>query len=637
MFALHRDGKIMYISETASVHLGLPQIDLTGSSIYEYVHPSDHDDLSQVLELSDNELPSAINTDVNNGLAELGRSFCMRMRCVLPKRNAGLISSGFKAIHCSGYLKVARKPPLPIETNKPDHEQWASYALVAVGHPLLPAASTEVKLTGNSFMFRSNLDLKLHYIEENVTRLLGFAQKDMIGQSLYQFVHAVDLPNLESSHRLLLEKGQVVTKYYRLMKKHGGFIWIQSHATQVNSARTMPKPQQIVSVCLVLADNDLDKSAISSENHQDVSYRALDDQPQLAIDKAASISPQQLVSQPMCSDSELGDRQQDRTPVVLVDQSIKQQRLRQQERHSIGGTGNSLKKFRKLKTFATTNNNGNQNTVVQIAYDNSLAAENTQEIQYSGVGLNHRQCAWHNQGSATTPVPIRRASDDSCSIVSSIASTSISSVASSSTQSSEAYFASTTNNAVGHDSYSSTHFADNTRNYLFEQNELHRPCLADHKSPLNYQTCPDNQPTSQYYNHQHHHSVSPIPAKDIDVLEPLWCDQTPTAHQQQRHQSPNTFYLQQSTNAPTSWLIHHQTNVQTLNYNCQSLDSRPEPTYCCASDQKSSDNEITYAIYQDQSPPYVSVFADPVGPYNHHHNTSNIYNASCSNGNMYSL
>jgi hypothetical protein len=35
----------MYISETASVHLGLSQVELTGNSIYEYIHPLDHDEM----------------------------------------------------------------------------------------------------------------------------------------------------------------------------------------------------------------------------------------------------------------------------------------------------------------------------------------------------------------------------------------------------------------------------------------------------------------------------------------------------------------------------------------------------------------------------------------------------------------
>lgn len=35
----------MYISETASVHLGLSQVELTGNSIYDYIHNLDHDEM----------------------------------------------------------------------------------------------------------------------------------------------------------------------------------------------------------------------------------------------------------------------------------------------------------------------------------------------------------------------------------------------------------------------------------------------------------------------------------------------------------------------------------------------------------------------------------------------------------------
>lgn len=201
MFALHKDGKIMYISETASVHLGLPQIDLTGSSLFDYVHPSDQNDVYTILNLSDAD---RAELNLRHSLFggdhfELGRSFCMRMKCILPRRNAGLVCDGYKAIHCSGYLKVRCKSPsssgatieqtpgagdqfslagttkirpttksrqqqVPVTCDKLDKE-WESYALVAVGHSLLPTASTEVKLGISSFMFRANLDLKLYYVE----------------------------------------------------------------------------------------------------------------------------------------------------------------------------------------------------------------------------------------------------------------------------------------------------------------------------------------------------------------------------------------------------------------------------------------------------------------------------------------
>ncbi|CAG0879863.1 unnamed protein product [Cyprideis torosa] len=51
VFVVAPDGKIMYISETASVQLGLSQVELTGNSIYEYIHPGDQEEMAMVLNL----------------------------------------------------------------------------------------------------------------------------------------------------------------------------------------------------------------------------------------------------------------------------------------------------------------------------------------------------------------------------------------------------------------------------------------------------------------------------------------------------------------------------------------------------------------------------------------------------------
>ncbi|RUS85951.1 hypothetical protein EGW08_006280 [Elysia chlorotica] len=90
IFVVAPDGKIMYISETASVHLGLSQVELTGGSIYEYIHPADHDEMTALLNVH-HPYHTHILQDV-----EIERSFFLRMKCVLAKRNAGLTSGGYK-------------------------------------------------------------------------------------------------------------------------------------------------------------------------------------------------------------------------------------------------------------------------------------------------------------------------------------------------------------------------------------------------------------------------------------------------------------------------------------------------------------------------------------------------------------
>ncbi|KAK7129564.1 hypothetical protein R3I93_019259 [Phoxinus phoxinus] len=245
IFVVAADGKIMYISETASVHLGLSQVELTGNSIYEYVHPADHDEMAAVL----TPQPSYHTHFVQE--YEVERSFFLRMKCVLAKRNAGLTSGGYKVIHCSGYLKIR---PFGLDSSLFDG-CYQNVGLVAVGHTLPPSAVTEIKLHSNMFMFRASLDMKLIFLDSRVSELTGYEPQDLIEKTLYHHVHSCDSFHLRCAHHLLLVKGQVTTKYYRFLSKHGGWVWVQSYATIVHNSRSS-RPHCIVSVNYVLTDTE---------------------------------------------------------------------------------------------------------------------------------------------------------------------------------------------------------------------------------------------------------------------------------------------------------------------------------------------------------------------------------------------
>ncbi|XP_008322293.1 single-minded homolog 1-A isoform X2 [Cynoglossus semilaevis] len=258
IFVVAPDGKIMYISETASVHLGLSQVELTGNSIFEYIHPADHDEMTAVLTAHQPYHSHFVQE------YEIERSFFLRMKCVLAKRNAGLTCGGYKVIHCSGYLKI-RQYSLDMS---PFDGCYQNVGLVAVGHSLPPSAITEIKLHSNMFMFRASLDLKLIFLDSRVAELTGYEPQDLIEKTLYHHVHSCDSFHLRCAHHLLLVKGQVTTKYYRFLAKQGGWVWVQSYATIVHNSRSS-RPHCIVSVNCVLTETE---------------YKGL----QLSLDQAAS-------------------------------------------------------------------------------------------------------------------------------------------------------------------------------------------------------------------------------------------------------------------------------------------------------------------------------------------------------------
>ncbi|RWS09503.1 Single minded-like protein, partial [Dinothrombium tinctorium] len=259
VFVVACDGKVMYITETASTHLGLSQVELTGNSIYDYIYQEDHEEMARILNLSrdeEREIRQKLEFQQHNGhyfpstcTIEFPRWFFLRMKCVLAKRNAGLTTAGFKVIHCSGYLKVR----LYNVDNASYETAIQNMGLCAVGHSLPPSGITEIKMYSNMFMFRASQDLKLIFLDVRVSPLTGYDPQDLIEKTLYQYIHYNDHDGMRCCHQKLLNKGQVTTRYYRFLTKGGGWVWMQSYATLVHNTRSS-RPHCIVSVNYVLSN-----------------------------------------------------------------------------------------------------------------------------------------------------------------------------------------------------------------------------------------------------------------------------------------------------------------------------------------------------------------------------------------------
>ncbi|KAF8568892.1 hypothetical protein P879_01039 [Paragonimus westermani] len=243
IFIVSPEGKILYISETASVLLGLSQVEMTGNDMTEYLHPLDHEEFRQILTAH----PSELTTHSGAHEFTIDRSFFLRIKCVLAKRNAGLTTAGFKVIHCSGHLKVR-----PINMDGFPYYQNLGLIAFAYAIPSPNANNTEIRLASDMFMFRASLDLKLIFLEGRIAAITGFQPQELIDKTLYQLVHVMDSLPLRRAHEILLAKGQVTTAYYRLMTKNGGWVWMQSYITIVHNSRSS-RPNCIVSVNYLLS------------------------------------------------------------------------------------------------------------------------------------------------------------------------------------------------------------------------------------------------------------------------------------------------------------------------------------------------------------------------------------------------
>uniref|UniRef100_A0A2K5EZN8 Neuronal PAS domain protein 1 n=1 Tax=Aotus nancymaae TaxID=37293 RepID=A0A2K5EZN8_AOTNA len=201
VFALNQEGKFLYISETVSIYLGLSQASLTK------VPPS-----SLVQE----------------------RSFFVRMKSTLTKRGLHVKASGYKVIHVTGRLRAH------------------ALGLVALGHTLPPAPLAELPLHGHMIVFRLSLGLTILACESRVSDHMDLGPSELVGRSCYQFVHGQDATRIRQSHVDLLDKGQVMTGYYRWLQRTGGFVWLQSVATVAGSGKS-PGEHHVLWVSHVLS------------------------------------------------------------------------------------------------------------------------------------------------------------------------------------------------------------------------------------------------------------------------------------------------------------------------------------------------------------------------------------------------
>jgi single-minded-like protein len=104
------------------------------------------------------------------------------MKCVLAKRNAGLTASGFKVIHCSGYLKIKQFNLDTLSSYGPINNSENCYqnvGLVAYGYSLPSCSITEIRLYSNMFMFRAGQDLKLLFLDSRYVAIVFYKGKDV--------------------------------------------------------------------------------------------------------------------------------------------------------------------------------------------------------------------------------------------------------------------------------------------------------------------------------------------------------------------------------------------------------------------------------------------------------------------------
>nr|XP_027198196.1 protein trachealess-like [Dermatophagoides pteronyssinus] len=288
-FALGQDGRFLYISETVSIYLGLSQVEMTGSSIFDYTHQQDHQELAEQLGLShaqpnatsvnttmgttsihnhppphhhhhhsNSPLPPAsvssnTSNDSDNGGIGSGysnghslmstngiddtfeRQFCIRMKSTLTKRGCQHFkSSGYRVVNIVAHLRaemLRNRSTNLINNNNGGNSKIIGLVALAIALP--PPSINELRLEPDMFVTRHSLDFKILHCEPRVTELLNYLPDELIGRNFYSLIHGQDVTLMKKCHIDLIHKGQSMSNYYRIVNKSGGYTWVQTCATLI--------------------------------------------------------------------------------------------------------------------------------------------------------------------------------------------------------------------------------------------------------------------------------------------------------------------------------------------------------------------------------------------------------------------
>ncbi|XP_043206700.1 protein trachealess-like [Amphibalanus amphitrite] len=266
-FSLGPDGRFLYVSETVSIYLGLSQVEMCGSSIFDYLHAEDHGEFAELAGLAlshgrplaspgeqnagpvgthNPDVNGAMTAETTGGYEGLERALCVRLKSTLTKRGCHFKTPGYRAMQLQCRLRPAGDLADSVGNSTP------LLGLVGLAVALPPPGVHELRLDGHSFVTRLTFDLRIVHCEPRVPPCVDFTSESLVGRSLYSLCHGADVAQLRQAHQDLLTKGQVLTGYYRLLSPTGGYTWLHTCATVVGHGRA-DQPPSVICVNHVLS------------------------------------------------------------------------------------------------------------------------------------------------------------------------------------------------------------------------------------------------------------------------------------------------------------------------------------------------------------------------------------------------
>ncbi|XP_068596685.1 neuronal PAS domain-containing protein 4A [Brachionichthys hirsutus] len=220
LMLLTGDGKLLYLSDGVSEHLGHSMVDLVaqGDSVYDIIDASDH-------------LVMKTNLSASTPL-ETDRLFRCRFNTSKSVRRQ---SAGNKLV----LIRARCLPPPATGSYWTSNPVWVCFCSPLEPHPTPTGPGAEGESTSAPplddttlfvacFHSRHDRDMRLQSAQDSVTAYLGFAVTDLRSRSWYSLLHPQDLSHASSQHRSLLREGGEgrAEMVVRVQAQDQSWVWI---------------------------------------------------------------------------------------------------------------------------------------------------------------------------------------------------------------------------------------------------------------------------------------------------------------------------------------------------------------------------------------------------------------------------
>ncbi|XP_071640709.1 uncharacterized protein [Temnothorax longispinosus] len=259
-------GKIVYVSRQVEQHLGHVQNELLGQSLYNFIHPEDHDVLTrnltpdgmqpmsapspagvaQVSELAhDNSSSSSEDSATTSSrrtsesrtkrFSEQRRHFQIRMA---QRANSRRDHTQHQCFDVSGLLRLAeacKNADVSGSRGRQRETTGTSNDIVFTGIVTMPKKRSITELSildanKDEYVTRHLVDGRIIFCDHRVSVVAGFLSEEVSGRNAFSFMHKDDFRWTMIGLRQMYDRAETCgTSCYRLVTKNDGFIYLRTH------------------------------------------------------------------------------------------------------------------------------------------------------------------------------------------------------------------------------------------------------------------------------------------------------------------------------------------------------------------------------------------------------------------------